>query len=139
MLGIDAQVLEDMLYYGPIRLVGFSNTPTLYRMILPERGDVYVKCGADILINGLKTDLSAEAQCPSCGNITRFHIDNRQIEDLAPKDPMLHVIEIEEGPGKKDCLTNWLSTYTGKPGLVTSLPGYMDSLNKRLPTKVSPA
>ncbi len=141
-----------MLYYGPIRLVGFSNTPTLYRMILPERGDVYVKCGADILINGLKTDLSAEAQCPSCGNITRFHIDNRQIEDLAPKDPMLHVIEIEEGPGrlsikcesthifdKKDCLTNWLSTYTGKPGLVISLPGYMDSLNKRLPTKVSPA
>ena len=141
-----------MLYYGPIRLVGFSNTPTLYRMILPERGDVYVKCGADILINGLKTDLSAEAQCPSCGNITRFHIDNRQIENLAPKDPMLHVVEIEEGPGrlsikcesthifdKKDCFTNWLSTYTGKPGLVISLPDYMDSLNKRLSTKVSPA
>ncbi len=141
-----------MLYYGLIRLVGFSDTPTLYRMILPERGDVYVKCGADILINGLKTDLSAEAQCPSCENITRFHIDNRQIEDLAPQDPMLHVIEIEEGPGrlsikcesthifdKKDCLTNWLSAYTGKPGLVISLPGYMDSLNKRLPTKVSPA
>ena len=141
-----------MLYYGPIRLVGFSNTPTSYRMILPERGDVYVKCGADILINGLKTDLSAEAQCPSCGNITRFHIDNRQIEDLAPKDPMLHVIEIGEGPGrlsikcesthifdKKDCLTNWLSTYTGKPGRIISLPEYMDSLNKRPPTKVSPA
>ncbi len=49
-----------MAFYGPVRLVGFSDTPTLYRMILPERGDVYVKCGADILINGLTTDLRAE-------------------------------------------------------------------------------
>jgi hypothetical protein len=121
-------------------------------MILPERGDVYVKCGADILINGMKTDLRAEARCPVCGNVTRFHIDNRRIEDLAPKDPALHVVEIQLGPGRlnikcdsthifdrKECLTNWLSTYTGKPGLVISLPEYMASLNQRLPTKVSPA
>ena len=141
-----------MSNYGPMRLVGFSKTPTLYRMVLPQRGDVYVKCGADILINGLKTDLSAEAQCPSCGNVTSFHVDNRRIEDLAPKDPTLHVVELESGPGrlsikcesthifdKKDCLTKWLSNYTGKPGLVISLPEYMDSLNKSPPTKVSPA
>jgi hypothetical protein len=121
-------------------------------MILPERGDVHVKCGADILINGLKTDLRAEARCPSCRNVTRFHISNRRIEEGAPSNPTLHVVEIESGPGrlsikceathifdKKDCLTKWLSTYTGKPGLVVSLPEYMDSLNKRLPTKVSPA
>ena len=121
-------------------------------MILPERGDVYVKCGADILINGLRTDLRAEARCPVCGTVTRFHIDNRRIEDLAPKDPTLHVVEIQLGPGrlnikcdsthifdKKECLTNWRSTYTGKPGLVISLPEYMASLNKRLPTNVSPA
>jgi hypothetical protein len=121
-------------------------------MILPERGDVYVKCGADILINGLKTDLKAEAQCPICRNVTRFHIDSRRIKDIVPKDPTLHVVEIQLGPGrlsikcdsthifdKKDCLTNWLSTYTGKPGLLSSLPEYMASLNKRPPTKVSPA
>src|SRR5260370_41518261 len=40
---------------------------------------------------------------------------------------------------KKDCLTKWQSTYTGKQGLVASLPEYMDSLNKRLPAKASPA
>ncbi len=121
-------------------------------MFLPEKGDVYVKCGADILINGLRTDLKAEARCPSCGTVTRFHIDNRRIEKLTPNDPILHVVEIQLGQGrlniicdsthifdKKDCLTNWLSTYTGKPGLVISLPEYMDSLNKRLPTEVSPA
>jgi len=139
-------------YYGPIRLVGFSDKPTLYRMILPQRGDVYVKCGADILLNGLKTDLRAEARCPVCGNVTRFRVDQRRIEDLTPKSPMLHVVEFEMSPGhlgvqcesthifdEKDCLTKWLSTYTGKPGRVISLPEYMDSLNKRRPTKVSPA
>ena len=141
-----------MSFYGPVRLVGFSDTPTSYRMILPERGDVYVMCGADILINGLKTDLRAEARCPLCGNVTRFHINNRRIEDLVPKDPRLHVVELKSGSGrlsikcelthifdKKDCLTKWLLTYVGRRGLVISLPEYMDSLNRRLPTKVSPA
>jgi len=141
-----------MAYYGPTRLVGFSDKPTLYRMILPRRGDVYVKCGADILLNGLKTDLRAEARCPICGNVTSFYIDNRGIENLAPKDPVLHVVEFKMGPGhlgvecesthifdEKDCLTKWLSTYEGKQGRVASLPEYMSSLNKSLPRKVSPA
>ncbi len=70
--------------YSSLRIVGFSNTPTLYRMILPQRGDVYVMCGADILINGLKTDLGAEAKCPVCGSVTSFQIAQRLIEDLAP-------------------------------------------------------
>jgi hypothetical protein len=117
-------------------------------MILSQRGDVYVKCGADLLLNGLETDLGAEAQCPVCGHVTHFHIVKRQVEDLAPKDPMLHVVEFKMGPGhvsvecesthifdKKDCLTKWLSAYDGKPGLVVSLPEYMGSLNQRLPTK----
>ncbi len=141
-----------MSFIDPVKLVGFSKTPTSYRMILPERGDVYVKCGADILINGLNLDLRAEARCPVCGTVTRFHIGNRRIEELVPQDPTLHVVEIQLGQGrlniicdsthifdKKDCLTSWLSTYTGKPGLVVSLPDYMDSLNKRPPRKVSPA
>ena len=137
-----------MSYYGPIRLVGFSNQPTLYRMILPQSGDVYVKCGADILLNGLKTDLEAEARCPVCRYLTRFHIVKRRVENLAPKNPTLHVVEFGMAAGhvgvecesthifdKKDCLTKWLSTYAGKPGLVISLPEYMNSLNQRLPTK----
>ena len=144
--------MKSVSYYGPIRLVGFSDKPTLYRMILPRRGDVYVKCGADILLNGLKTDLRAEARCPICGNVTSFYIDNRGIENLAPKDPVLHVVEFKMGPGhlgvecesthifdEKDCLTKWLSTYEGKQGRVASLPEYMSSLNKSLPRKVSPA
>jgi len=121
-------------------------------MTLPRREDfVYVKCGADIFINGLKTDLRAEARCPLCGNVTLFHIDNRRIKDLTPREPKLHVVELELGSGRlsikcesthifdrKECLAKWLSTYTGKPGLVISLPEYMDSLSQRLPTNVSP-
>ncbi|TMI22064.1 hypothetical protein E6H31_03525 [Candidatus Bathyarchaeota archaeon] len=76
-----------------------------------------------MLINGLKTDLRAEARCPVCGKITLFHIDNRRIEDLAPGDSTLHVVELELGPerlgikcesthifDKKDCLAKWLAT-----------------------------
>jgi len=141
-----------MSFIDPAKLVGFSKTPTSYRMILPERGDVYVKCGADILINGLKMDLKAEAQCPVCGTVTRFHIDNRRIKDLVPKDPTLHVVEIGLRAermsikceathifDKKDCLTKWLSTYIGKSGEVISLLEYMGSLNRRHATTVSPA
>jgi len=119
-------------------------------MILPERGDVYVKCGADILLNGLKTDLGAEARCPVCGSITRFHVVKRRVEDLVPKDPTLHVVEFGMGAGhvavecesthifdKKHCLTEWLSRYAGRPGSVTSLPDYMGSLDQRLPRKIS--
>src|SRR5881409_1860778 len=74
-----------MSYDGSMRVVGFSKTPTQYRMILPKKGDVYVKCGADILINGLKTDLRAEAQCPVCGTTTRFQVDNNESKILPPK------------------------------------------------------
>src|SRR2546426_2430774 len=83
-----------------MRLVGFSRTPTQYRMTLPQSEDfVYVKCGADILINGLKTDLRAEARCPLCGNVTLFQIDNRRIKDLAPSDPTLPRARARRGAG----------------------------------------
>src|SRR5437867_4771534 len=71
--------------YDPTKLVGSSTTPTLYRMTLPKEGEVYVKCGADILINGLKTDLRAEAQCPYVGplRVSKSTIDESKI--LPPK------------------------------------------------------
>lgn len=135
---------------SPLRLAGVSQTPTVYLMTMPERGDVYLRCGADILLNGLKTDLKAEATCPVCSSITRFRIANKRIEDLAPENPVLHVVEINAGPGrvgvecesthifdKKECLTTWLSGYTGKKGAVTSLYDYMDSVTERLTRNAS--
>ena len=137
-----SEVSRDMSHYGAMRLVGFSDKPTPYRMILPQRGDVYVKCGADILLNGLKTDLKAEARCPVCGKVTRFHIDQRRIEDLSPKDPTLHVVDLQMWPGhlgvgcesthifdRKECLAKWLSTYTDKTdpsNLATRIHGFSE-------------
>ena len=133
-----------------LRLAGVSNMPTPYLMTMLERGDVYLRCGADILLNGLKTDLKAEATCPVCSGITRFRITNKRIEDLAPENPVLHVVEVNMGPGrvgvecelthifdKKECRTTWLSGYTGKKGAVTSLYDYMDSVTERLTRKGS--
>jgi alkylmercury lyase-like protein len=145
-------VLRAVSHSSPTRLVGFSATPTLYHIVLAERGDVYLKCGADILLNGLKTNLEAEARCPVCETVTRFLITERQIERLIPKNPILHVVEFEMSLGhlgvecksthifdKKECLNKWLSTYTGKPGRIMSLPEYMGYLNRSPPRKVSPA
>ena len=141
-----------MSHPGPTRLVGFSPTPTLYRIVLAEIGEVYLRCGADILLNGLKTNLEAEARCPVCGAITSFCVAEKRIEDLTPRDPTLHVVEFEMEPGhlcvecqsthifdKKECLNKWQSTYAGKPGRVISLPEYMGSLNRSPPRNVSPA
>jgi Alkylmercury lyase len=141
-----------MSHSSPTSLIGFSATPTLYRIILPEKGDVYLKCGADLMLNGLTTDLKAEARCPVCGTITRFSVNERRIGDLTPKNPILHVVEFEMSPGhlglecksthifdKKECLNKWQSTYAGKPGHVMSLPQYMSSLIQRPPRNVSPA
>jgi alkylmercury lyase-like protein len=145
-------VLKAMSHSGPTRLVGFSRTPTLYTIVLPENGDVYLKCGADILLTGLTTNLEAEARCPACGTITRFRVAEKRIEDVTPRDPILHVVEFEMSPGhlgiecksthifdKNECLDRWLSTYTGRNGRLTSLPEYMVSLIQRPPRKVSPA
>jgi Alkylmercury lyase len=135
----------------PARLIGYSTTPTLYHIVLADRGDVYLKCGADILLNGLRTNLKAEAQCPVCGTITSFRVTEKRLEGLTPKAPTLHIVEFEMEPGhlavecksthifdKKECLKKWQSSYTGKPGKVMSLAEYMGSLNQRQPRKVSP-
>src|SRR5437867_12348587 len=71
--------------YDPTKFVGSSTTPTLYHMTLPKEGEVYVKCGADILINGLKTDLRARPNAPYAGplRVSKSTIDESKI--LLPK------------------------------------------------------
>src|SRR5260370_7321507 len=127
-----------MSHSSPTRLIGFSPTPTLYRIVLPERGDVYLKCGADILINGLKTNLEAEARCPVCGTIIRFSVTDGQVGGSAAKGAILHVVEFEISPrhlaiksnathifDKRECLNKWQSTYAGKPSRIMTFPEYM--------------
>ena len=141
----------------PQIVVGFSATPTLYRLQWqrgPRDGQrEYVHCGADLLLSGLNGDLDAEARCPVCGNLTRLLIVNRKIDGLEPKDAVLHVVEMPTKSGRvwieceathifdrEACFRKWVSTYKGKPGLVTSIENYHDLIVHRRtdPQKILP-
>ena len=118
--------------------VGFSSTPTLYKLnwqdYSGEEVREYVRCGADILLNGLNRNLDGNAQCPVCGTTTRILIVNGKIDGLEPRDAMVHVVELPTKSGriwiecesthifdKKACLEKWISDYKGKTGLVDSV------------------
>ena len=137
--------------------MGFSRTPTLYRLQWqrgPREGQrEYVRCGADILLSGLNGDLAAEALCPVCGKVTKLLIVDRKISGLEPKDAVLHVVELPGEAGRvwieceathifdrETCLRKWVSTYKGKPGLVTSIENYQDLIVHRRtdPQKILP-
>ncbi|HVH16594.1 MAG TPA: organomercurial lyase [Candidatus Angelobacter sp.] len=137
--------------------VGFSPTPTLYRLQWqegPRTGQhEYVRCGADLLLSGLTGDLEAEARCPICGNFTRMTIVARKIHVLEPREALLHVVEMPNESGwfwiecegthifdKQACLQKWVSTYKGKQGLVTSIEKYHDLIVRRRtdPKKIVP-
>jgi alkylmercury lyase-like protein len=124
--------------------VGFSPSPTLYKLHWDGGKEEYVHCGADILLNGLKGDLEGEAQCPVCGNLTRLVIVKGKIDGLDPKDAMIHVVEMPTKSGriwieceathifdKQDCFRKWMSEYKGKMGLVASVEEYHDRLIAR--------
>ncbi len=119
-------------------VIGESPTSSLYRIRASGR-DIDLKCGPDILLNGMRQNLEAEANCPVCQNPIRFRIIDRRIENLEPPRSILHAVEIFEGPGRlcvrceashifdrEECLDSWLSKYQGIPGSVYELQEYMD-------------
>jgi len=118
--------------------VGLSSTPTLYKLNWQddsgEEAREYVRCGADLLLNGLNRSLDAEAQCPVCGTTTQLLIVDGNIDGLEPRNAMIHVVELPTKSGriwiecesthifdKKACLEKWISDYKGKTGLVDSV------------------
>ena len=131
--------------------VGFSPTPTLYKLHWTGGHDEYVHCGADILLNGLEGDLEGEARCPICQNSTRLVIANGKIEGLDPRDAIIHVVEMPAKSGKiwiecesthildkKECFQNWIADYSGKNGLVASVADYHNRLIARRSNKQRP-
>jgi hypothetical protein len=124
--------------------VGFSPTPTLCQLHW-DRGDKeFVHCGADILLNGLEGDLRGDGQCPVCQNHTRLVIANGKIDEMDPRDAIIHVVEL---PTKSDriwiecestyifdreeCFQKWIAGYSGKKGLVASVEDYHNRLTAR--------
>src|SRR5690348_2929649 len=124
--------------------IGFSPTPTLYKLHWNGGKEEYVHCGADILLNGLEGDLEGEAHCPVCGNRTQLVIASGEIDGLEPKDAVIHVVEMPTESGriwieceathifdKQDCFQIWMSRYKGKEGLVASVEEYHNRLIAR--------
>lgn len=128
--------------------IGLSPTPTLYKLNWQDDSrketEEYVRCGADILLNGLNGNLDSVAQCPVCGTSTRLLIVNGKIDGLEPKDASIHVLEMPTKSGriwieceathifdKKTCLEKWISEYKGETGLVDSVENYHKLLVQR--------
>ncbi len=119
-------------------VIGESPTSSLYRIRASGR-EIHLKCGPDILLNGIRQNLEAEANCPVCQTTIRFRIVDRCVEHLEPPQSILHAVEIVEGPGRlcvrceashifdrEECLHAWLSKYQGIPGSIYELQEYMD-------------
>ena len=56
-----------------VALIGASPTPTPYSMTIAGVR-TYLRCGADVLFNGFRHDLEAEARCPVCDRLVRFRM-----------------------------------------------------------------
>jgi hypothetical protein len=124
--------------------IGFSPTPTLYRLHWIGGNEEYVHCGADILLNGLEGDLEGEARCPVCQNRTRLVVANGEIDGLDVRDAIIHVVEMPAKLGriwiecesthifdKEECFHKWIAKYSGRKGLVTSVEDYHKRLTAR--------
>jgi hypothetical protein len=124
--------------------VGFSPTPTRYKLHWDGGNKESVYCGADILLNGLEGDLEGEGQCPVCLNRTRLVIANGKIDELDPQDAIIHVVEMRTKSGKiwiecesthifdkEECFQKWIARYSGKKGLVASVEDYHNRLTAR--------
>ena len=111
-----------------------------------------MRCGADILLNGVRHDLEGEATCIVCKLTTRLTIVEGKISKREPSSAILHVVEIrssgqnaqivcEASPlfDKKECLQSWLKTYKGLPGRVYILQEYMDRASELISERVGPA
>src|SRR5712692_2439857 len=128
----------------PAKIIGFSTTPTRYRIASPT-GGIFVRCGADLLLNGLRGDLKAEGQCPVCNQTIAFNVLEQRITDLNPKTTRIHVVEMSLASGKlgiccedthlfdrKECLNQWLSDYTGQRGISSTPQEYLERLKDKL-------
>jgi Alkylmercury lyase len=124
--------------------IGFSPTPTLYKLHWERGNEEYVHCGADILLNGLEGNLEGEARCPVCESRTRLVIANGAIDRLDPRNAIIHVVEMPTKSGriwiecesthifdKGKCFQKWIAEYSGKKGLATSVEDYHKRLTSR--------
>ncbi len=141
------QCSEGQVSSTSTKIIGFSKTPTRYRMTSPA-GDTFVRCGADLLLNGLGEDLKAEGRCPICNRPVKFKIIGQVVVDLRPRTAHLHVVEMRSASGRlgiccedthlfdrEECQKQWLLEHTGRLGISTTPQKYLERLKVKLQSK----
>ena len=126
-------------------IIGDSVSPTRYRIRLSGT-EHYLRCGADILLNGLKFDIEGEGKCIVCGAITLVKMKRQKLVELEPQTAVLHVVEVlmEQGRlgiecestplfDKRQCLHVWLKGYRGRPGVVYMPQEFLDHMSRTRP------
>ena len=119
-------------------IVGPSNIPSRYKLILPTGEARYVRCGADLVLTGLNMDVEADAHCPVCETQISFRIHRTRLEGLTIPTALLYVVERPISSGrisvecettnlfdKKECLDKWTSNYHGRQGSVYTIQEYL--------------
>ncbi len=123
-------------------IIGISHSPSPYKIRMA--GTEYnLRCGADIVLNGLQGDLEGESTCIVCGSKVRLKMQGSKLSQIEPGTAILHVVEIPGGPGrlqvdceatplfdKDECLRSWLRGYNGKAGTVYKPDEYVDHVTQ---------
>ncbi len=123
-------------------ITGYSASPTRYPLNI--QGEVaFVRCGADILLNGMRSDLAGEARCLVCDEVIRLQVSAGRVREMEPSEALLYVVEVESGGGticvecegsnlfnSQECLNRWLLTYPGHSGRVYRPQDYLDHCGK---------
>jgi len=123
-------------------IIGASPTPTRYKVRTQQR-EHYVRCGADLLLNGMNGDLEAEGRCPVCESIVRFQVKEKRVYQLRPSTSILHILEFLMDNGRvsieceasplfdsEECLRAWLNDYKGRPGSIFKPQEFIDHMSR---------
>ncbi len=125
----------------------FSETPYKIRTVQTEH---YLRCGADILLNGLQQTIEGEAKCVVCARTVRLNMSKGNINTLDPETAILHLVEIPISEGKiriecetthlfdtEKCLRSWMTSYTGKPGTILRPQEFLNHLSQGGTAKIA--
>ena len=78
-------------------VIGATCSSTAYKIKAPM--EQYVRCRADILLNGVRRDLEGESRCIVRGNSTRIKVQGGRIAQVEPPEAILQVVEVRAEHG----------------------------------------
>src|SRR5881409_2849039 len=67
-------------------IIGATLSATPYK-IRTSQAEHFLRCGADILLNGLSRNIDGEGKCVICGTTTRLKMSEGRLQELDPETP----------------------------------------------------